>query len=87
MRVLIAVSIILVLVATVFALQNSQPVSVNFLRWVLEAPLVVILLMTFLAGGLAAFLVSIPWRMKISRELSALRKTHKNGSQRADSSS
>lgn len=77
MRILIAVSIVLVIIATVFALQNSQPVSVIFLRWVFEAPLVLILLATFFAGALAAFLVSMPWRIRTSRELSALRKARR----------
>lgn len=77
MRFLFAVAILLMTIAAIFALQNAQPVSVNFLRWSFEASLVIVLILTFAAGALAAFLVSIPRRIKVSRELTSLRKPNK----------
>lgn len=79
MRFLMAIAIILMALAAVFALQNSQPVSVNFLKWSFTASLVIVLILTFAAGALSAFLFSIPWRVKISRELAALKRAqHKD---------
>lgn len=77
MRLLLAAAILLMAVAAIFALQNAQPVSVNFLKWSFEASLVIVLVMTFSAGALAAFLFSLPWRIRVLRELSGLRKLNK----------
>lgn len=74
MRILLAAAIVIAALSAVFALQNARPVSVSFLSWSFEASLVIVLLMTFSAGALAAFLVSVPWRIKVLRELSELRK-------------
>jgi len=74
MRFLMAIAVVLMALAAVFALQNSVPVSVNFLKWSFSASLVIVLILTFAAGALAAFLFSIPWRGKILRELAALKK-------------
>jgi uncharacterized integral membrane protein len=78
MRFLMAIAVLLMALAAVFALQNAQPVSVNFLKWSFEASLVIILFITFAAGALSAFLFSIPWRIKVLRELSGLKKQQKD---------
>lgn len=77
MRFMLVVAIVLVSIAAIFALQNAQPVSVNFLKWSFEASLVIILILTFAAGALTAFLVSIPGRVRSMKEVSELR--HRNG--------
>lgn len=74
MRFLMAIGLVLMALGAVFALQNSQPVSVNFLKWSFSASMVIVLILTFAAGALAAFLFSIPWRIKVSRELASLKK-------------
>lgn len=74
MRVVIIVSLCVAALAVLFALQNAQPVVVNFINWSFEASLVIVLLLTFVAGLLSAFVVSIPWRVKMMRELSSCRK-------------
>lgn len=79
MRFLMAIAILLVVLAAVFALQNSQPVSVSFFNWSFSASLVIVLILAFAVGALSAFLFSIPWRVKVLRELSALRKLQKTG--------
>ena len=54
-----------------FAAQNSQHAQVTFLGWYFDAPLVIILIISFGAGVLATFLAAIPGSlsktMKISR--------------------
>ncbi len=74
MRIVIIVSLCVAALAVLFALQNSQPVVVNFFNWSFEASLVIVLLLTFVAGLVSAFIVSIPWRVKMMRELSNCRK-------------
>lgn len=78
MRFLMAIAVLLMAMAAVFALQNSQPVSVNFLKWSFSASLVIVLILAFAAGAFAAFLFSIPWRVRVLRELSGLRKVQKD---------
>lgn len=69
------VAIILAFIAVVFSVQNSQSTIVSFLRWSFEAPLVLILLATFVVGAATAFIASIPGRIKLKRELSEARRT------------
>lgn len=75
MRITLIFAIIVSALAVVVALQNAQPVNVSFLKWSFEASLVIVLLLTFFAGVVAAFVASIPWRVKVMRELSSYRKT------------
>lgn len=77
MRFLMVIALVLMALAAVFALQNSQPVSVSFLKWSFTASMVIVLILTFAAGALASFLFSIPSRVRASRELSALKKLQK----------
>lgn len=83
MRIVIFVSLCVAALAVLFALQNSQPVVVNFFNWSFEASLVIVILLTFVAGLLSAFIVSIPWRVKMMRDLSNCRKAagHTGGPQ------
>lgn len=74
MRATLIIALIVASLAVVFSIQNSQPVMVNFLKWYFEASLVVVLLITFIAGVITAFLVSIPWRIRKMREVSHYRK-------------
>lgn len=69
------VAIVLAFIAVVFSVQNSQSTIVSFLKWSFEAPLVLVLLATFVVGAATAFIASIPGRMKLKRELSEARKT------------
>ena len=86
MRFLMAIALVLMALGALFALQNSQPVSVNFLKWSFAASMVIVLILTFAAGALAAFLFSIPWRVKVLRELSGLKKLQKDRTGQGSSS-
>ena len=78
MKLSFAISIILAALAVVFSLQNAQPVKVTFLYWSFEGSLVIILLLTFLVGVIAAFIASIPGYIRMKRESSAHRKAKAN---------
>lgn len=77
-RLFLVLALILAALAAVFSLQNAQPVSVNFLKWSFDASLVIVLVLTFAAGAISAFLVSIPWRIRVMRELSGLKKNQRD---------
>lgn len=74
MNISFVIAIALAFIAVIFSLQNSQATIVSFLRWSFEAPLVLILLATFVVGAAASFIGSIPGRIKRKRELAEARK-------------
>jgi uncharacterized integral membrane protein len=64
----IAVSVLMVF----FAAQNAQHAQVAFMGWYFDGPLVIILLLSFGAGVLAAFLTVIPGSLSKSSKISKL---------------
>jgi len=66
-------AIILTGLVALFSVQNSQPVKVTFLQWYFEGSLVIVLLLTFVAGLVTAYLFSIPSRFRKKRELTECR--------------
>lgn len=59
--------------AALFAVQNAQQTQVSFMGWYFEAPLVMLLLLTFAAGALTAFLAMLPASLRKTMELSRLK--------------
>jgi putative membrane protein len=74
MNISLVFSLLVALVAVVFAVQNAQPVRVTVFSWYFESYLVVILLLSFAAGVLAALLASIPGRVRKNSELREYRR-------------
>jgi uncharacterized integral membrane protein len=74
MRFAFAFALIIIVVAALFALQNSQVIQVGFFLWRFEGPLVMVLLVTFAAGILAGWLAAIPSGWKKSRQLAELKR-------------
>ncbi len=74
MRIALLFSLAMSVVAVLFAAQNAQTVQVHFLHWYFEGSLALILLMTFSVGVIAAFLFSLPGRIKCRIELTKLRQ-------------
>ncbi|MBE0502896.1 MAG: LapA family protein [Desulfuromonadales bacterium] len=56
-----------------FAVENSQQTQVTFLGWYFDAPLVIILLLSFGTGVIATFLAILPGSFRKSREISKLK--------------
>lgn len=69
---LIAAIIVSALMAY-FAVENSQQTQVSFLGWYFDAPLVIILLLSFGAGVVATFLATLPGSFRKSMEISKLK--------------
>lgn len=70
-----ALRIILFLLVLLFALKNTDPVTVRFFGDYTFAgvPLIVVLLLAFFVGALFAWLVSIPTRLRKTREVGRLK--------------
>lgn len=77
MRYLIWALRLLVFVAVLmFALKNTEPVTVRFYadHLVTEVPLIVVMLATFLVGGVFGLLLTLPAGLRRRRELTRVRK-------------
>lgn len=70
-------SMVIVVLAIVFALQNSAPVTVMFVVWHFESSLALVLAVTFVLGTLLAALLSTTASVRKSWKLS--QQEHKGG--------
>lgn len=70
------VVLIITTVVTIFLVQNAIPVVISFLFWQFEASLVIVLLLSVLAGAFAGVSAAALLRMKLSRN-SELKLTEK----------
>jgi len=74
MKFALIVAVLLSLVMAFFAVQNSQHTQVTFMGWYYDAPLVIVLLLAFGVGSLAAFLAMLPGSVRKSLEIAKLKK-------------
>ncbi len=72
MQVFLIISLILAVLAIIFALQNTASASVIFIVWTFNGSLALVLLVALAAGILISFLASLPTlirdRLMISRQ-------------------
>ena len=73
MKASIVLSLLVAGVVAFFALQNAQATRVSFFSWYVEAPLVLLLMGTFAAGAVAAWLALVPGSIRKSLEISRLK--------------
>jgi len=73
MKVALIAAFVIALVMAFFAVQNSQHTQVTFLGWYFDAPLVIILLLTFGTGAVTSFLAILPGSVRKSVEISKLK--------------
>jgi putative membrane protein len=73
-------SLVLAIVAVIFALQNPQPMDVNLLFFQTEGSTALVLILTFGFGVLVGLLSSLPGRLRARRQLKELRKKQDSGS-------
>lgn len=74
MRFALVLALLLALGAVVFALQNPAEMSVRIGPWIYSGSTAIILILTFAAGVLTAFLASVPGRWTSGRKIKALEK-------------
>jgi putative membrane protein len=67
-------SLLLAILAVIFALQNPQPMDVNLLFFQTEGSTALVLILTFGFGVLVGLLSSVPARLRTRRKLKELQK-------------
>jgi len=73
MQVYLVAALLFVLAISVFALQNSQPVTLKFLNWELPSfPLVLVITFSAATGVLATLLFSIARQFKLNLQIREL---------------
>lgn len=63
-RFLIIFAVIIAILTSVFAFQNTQIVEVVFIKWKVEMPTILLMLMSFGLGFLLAILLAVPGQIK-----------------------
>ena len=74
MQLQLIAAIIVAILAVVFALQNTVPITVSFLTWRFESSLALVLLITVALGVIMSLLVSVPSKIKRVKLISSQKK-------------
>lgn len=74
MAIFLIISLVIALIAVIFAVQNAIPVTVAFLQLHFESSLALVLLLTFAAGVLVGLIGLTPTVLKRNVELARLKK-------------
>ena len=74
MQVYLIVSLIVAVLAVVFAVQNNAPVEVTFLAWKFSGSLALVILLAVAAGALTSLFASLPSILRITWHLRSHRK-------------
>ena len=64
MQIFLIISLMIAVLATIFAVQNAAPTTVRFLVWEFEQSLALILLIALIAGAMISFFASLPALIK-----------------------
>lgn len=72
MKIALIIAIILAVLMAFFAVENSQQSQVMFMGWYFDAPLVIILLITFGMGVITMLLAMLPGSVRKSIEIAKL---------------
>ena len=64
----IAIALIIILVVTVFSVQNAAPVSISFLFWQFQASLAIIIFLCVLSGIIVGSILTFLVRIKRQRK-------------------
>jgi lipopolysaccharide assembly protein A len=70
----VIIALALTAFVALFSIQNAQQVQVNFFKWYFEASLVIVLMLAFAIGLVTAALLSVPSRIRKSRDLAECRR-------------
>ena len=64
MRFALILSLLIAILAVVFALYNPDPVSINLIQYEITSPLALVVIVTLLIGVLVGALASVPGRIR-----------------------
>jgi uncharacterized integral membrane protein len=70
----VIMALVLTVLVALFSIQNAQQVKVVFFNWYFEGSQVIVLMLAFVVGLVTAALLSVPARMRKSRELAECRR-------------
>jgi uncharacterized integral membrane protein len=74
-------ALVFALIVAIFSINNPNTVSVNFLVWSFQAPLVLIILSSAVFGAVVIFLLGIVKQIGLIRKVKNLENTNKKVSQ------
>jgi uncharacterized integral membrane protein len=74
MRITFVFALILILLVTIFAVQNNESIKINLLFWEIDGSLALVLVITFILGILIGLLVSTPTTLRKRSQLAEARK-------------
>ncbi|HLR15861.1 MAG TPA: lipopolysaccharide assembly protein LapA domain-containing protein [Bacillota bacterium] len=70
----VIISIVLIILVAVFAVTNVDAVEVNYLFWVVESPLILVILFSVLMGGLLVAAAGSVRLYQLKKEMKELHK-------------
>jgi uncharacterized integral membrane protein len=68
MQVIFILSLAIALLMVIFTLQNAEPIDVKFLFWNIRGSLALVLLLSFIAGVVTSFMLSLSSAMKKNKQ-------------------
>jgi uncharacterized integral membrane protein len=71
---ILIIILLFAVMAVIFAVQNVEVVPISFLLWQTEGSLALVLLLALVIGVVIGLLVTLPTRIKFSRQLSKRKK-------------
>ena len=74
MQIMLIFSFIIAFVAIIFAIQNTEVISIHFLLWETEGSLALVLFISLVAGALISYLATTPTQIKQRMTISNQRK-------------
>jgi uncharacterized integral membrane protein len=74
MQIFLLIAILVAALAVIFAVQNTEVVTVDFLFWCFQGSLALILLVALAAGAIASSLASIPSMFRAHRLSGSLQR-------------
>lgn len=74
MRIFLLIALLIALIAVIFALQNTQAVSINFLAWTFQSSIALEMIVTLIAGVLVGILAMLPASIRSQMQISSKKK-------------
>jgi putative membrane protein len=74
MRIFLLIALLIALIAVIFALQNTQVVSINFLAWTFQSSIALEMVVTLIAGVVVGILAMLPASIRSQLQISSKKK-------------
>lgn len=74
MQIFVFLALFIAVIAVIFALQNTLPVTISFLFWQFHGSLALVLLVALAVGAVISFLASLPTLLRGQWSMRKLRK-------------